>query len=852
MGKIRFRLKRQLIVLIAFILITFLFFSANAAPLVFEPVTRTLPDGTVIKMFVSGDEFFNYLHDANGFPVGTGDDGYYYYLIQNIDNFVLTTYRVGAVDPNIIPGIKTVSIPSYVSAKREAYQKQMDELSAINGVKSINKSSGVFNNLVIYIRFKNEPEFSVTRSAYDTRLNSLTGSSLRVYYREVSYNKLDMYSYSFPGGATSNIYYTDTYTRNYYQDYASTNPTGYQNETERTSREHALLANAISWATSNYNLPDVNFDLNQDGYFDNICFIIKGSADGWNELLWPHRWALFSQIVKIGNLRVSGYTFQLENVTVTTLSHEMFHALGAPDLYHYNDSEYPVGPWDIMANGGCHMGSWMKYKYGGWISKLPEVKESGTYVLKPLDQEKNNCYKIKSPYREDQFFVVEFRKKEGNYESLLPASGLIVQRIDTRYTGNSTGPPDEIYIFRKNGGLGLPGDINSAALSDLYGRKSFSDDTNPYAFFQDGTKTGINISNVISMGDSMAFSVNIDSPVDLTLTPVEDTRMTVSWKCVSGKNFLVAASTTPETLTPRAGVTYNQGDTIRKHGVIVQNAPDKTLLHSGLESDQDYYYTVWTVVSTTPLKYSVPVSANKRTGIYSISALPYEEKFDNISSELPRGWKAYTGTEGWQLYTTQPFSAPNSVVLKNTAQISDDWLFTPGFELNTSKKYMITFRYRNKVNSVKESLYLRGGTARYNNGLALLNLFSSTDFDFKDYALFKSVFETAGSGTFYFGYRTGDTKQGVIIDDFKFEEVPINTTQHSEPEEFYPNPTTGSIIVPATGNTGISIFRTDGTKMYDMEIESMQQIDLSFLGKGVFLIRFTTSEKSITRKIIIL
>jgi hypothetical protein len=494
----------------------------------------------------------------------------------------------------------------------------------------------------------------------------------------------------------------------------------------------------------------------------------------------------------------------------------------------------------------------MKYKYGGWISILPEIKESGTYILKPLDQEKNNCYKIKSPYREDQFFVVEFRKKEGYYESLLPTSGLIVQRIDTRYTGNSTGPPDEIYIFRKNGGLGIAGDINSAALSDLFGRKLFSDDTNPYAFFQDGSKTGINISNVISMGDSMTFSVNIDNPVDLSLAPVEDTKMTVSWKCVGGKNFLVAASTTPETLTPRAGVTYSQGDTIGKLGVIVQNAPDKTLIHYGLESDQEYYYTVWTVVSTNPLKYSIPVSANKRSGIYSISAFPYEEKFDEISSELPRGWKAYSGTQGWQLYNIEPFSAPNSVVLKNIAQNSDDWLFTPGFELNSSKKYMITFRYRNKTNSVKESLYLRGGTARYNNGLALLNLFSSTNFDFKDYVLFKSVCRTTSSGTFYFGYKTGETEQGVVIDDFKFEEVPINTIQHINPEEFYPNPTSGSIIVPATGSTGISIFRADGTKIYDMEIESMQQIDLSFLGRGVFLIRFTTSEKSITRKIIIL
>ncbi len=58
-----------------------------SAPLYFEPVEVTLPDGTTLNLFVSGDEFFNWMHDKEGFPVAVGSDGYYYYQIQDLSTF---------------------------------------------------------------------------------------------------------------------------------------------------------------------------------------------------------------------------------------------------------------------------------------------------------------------------------------------------------------------------------------------------------------------------------------------------------------------------------------------------------------------------------------------------------------------------------------------------------------------------------------------------------------------------------------------------------------------------------------------------------------------------------------------
>lgn len=851
----RLRNRSQILFLVICLLINALNdFSLSAAPLHFEPVSKSLPDGSIINIFISGDEFFNYLHDANGFPLGKGNDGYYYYLVQKGDNFIPTSSRFNTEDPSKIAGMKKVTIPSWVTEKVKEYNKSLGEEANKKGVKVFNKSAGVFNNLVIYIKFLNESDFTVTRSAYDAMMNSTSSSSLRYYNREISYNLLDVVSYSFPGGSTSNICYSDNNSRKYYQPYnASTNPTGYKNDSERTTREHSLLASAITWAANYSALPaGVDFDINKDGIVDNICFIVKGTYDGWNDLLWPHRWALYTQTVKIGGLNVFGYTFQLENVNVNTLSHEMLHALGAPDLYHYNDDLKPVGPWDIMAEGRGHPGAWMKYKYGGWIDNIPEITSSGTYILRPLTEKFKNAYIIKSPYRSDQFVTVEFRKKAGLYESFLPASGMIIQRITAGLNGNASGPPDEIYVYRLNGSAVSNGDLNSATFSDITGRTSFTSNTNPASLLSNGSVSGIKITNIKIQGDSMLFTVDVGFPFDLVLEAIEDTKISARWKCFNVTDFLVAVSTTNEKNGPSALKHYQPGDTIGVNGIVIQNGPAKTLTQSNLKSDETYYFSVWAVTGESPYKYSISARASLRTGIYTIQDFPYVENFDEISTELSRGWKAKAGNGGWELYDSGEPAFRNSLLLLNPTHGIDEWVFTPGFMLLENKKYMISFNYRNKTQSVQESLYLGGGTSRLKTGLKQLNLFTSVNFDFSEFSLFKSVFVSPTSSPYYFGFKTGLNTEGVAIENFRIEEVPAATVQHSEPIEFYPNPSNGIITIPTTGLTEITVFSSGGIKIYDTRIESMKVVDLSFLGRGLYFVRFKTNEKTVTGKIIIM
>ena len=45
-----------------------------AAPLKNIEVRITQPNGQIINCFASGDEYYNYLHDANGFTIVKGED----------------------------------------------------------------------------------------------------------------------------------------------------------------------------------------------------------------------------------------------------------------------------------------------------------------------------------------------------------------------------------------------------------------------------------------------------------------------------------------------------------------------------------------------------------------------------------------------------------------------------------------------------------------------------------------------------------------------------------------------------------------------------------------------------------
>lgn len=386
---------------------------------------------------------------------------------------------------------------------------------------------GTINNIVVFIRFSDQSEFNEELSYYDNMFNNAS-NSMDNYFKEVSYSQLSIHSLFYPQttGLTV-ISYQDSQSRSYYQrkkdkDGNIINPNGYENDS--WTREYALVKNAVNFIAGEVD-SSINIDSDNDGIVDSICFIVKGGSEGWVDLLWPHKLDLPFGTVSINGKEVSSYDFQLEKgLDVGVLCHEMCHTLGFPDLYHYADSDdnpnndtgiAAVGPWDLMDKTGDHspqhMGSYMKYKYGTWINSIPQISGQGPHTLNPLTSPTNNSFQIASPVSSSEFFVVEYRRKTGIFESSLPDSGLIIYRIN---------PPDEVFACRAGVSVSNPNGNgpDNANLSIESGLSTLGGKENPI-LLSNKTDSNLKIIVVRNADNTISFEIaDVNDSADLSIS----------------------------------------------------------------------------------------------------------------------------------------------------------------------------------------------------------------------------------------------------------------------------------------------------------------------------------------------
>lgn len=512
---------KSLLIAIMLLCVTAVF----AAP--FQNVEKVLtqPNGTKLYCFASGDEFYSRLHDAEGYTIVQAENGYFVYAAADSKGSVMaTTHIAGKVNP------KSLGLKPNIMISQEEYQKRrkMMEVPEVRNEEGLNH--GVYNNLVIFIKFKGDGEFKTTQTEIDSMFNydGYYDISMNNYFKKATYNQLSMKSYCYPIADGDRVLaYEDIYPRNYYQPYnPTTNPEGY---TDQAEREFPLLKRAVEYVADQVPA-DLEIDRDGDGFIDNVIFVVKGNVGDWSDLLWPHMWSMYGEEAYINGKRVGTFNFQLETssyFSVSTLCHEMSHSLGFPDLYHYNtisDHLSPAGPWDLMcgnANPPQHSGTYMKYKYGTWIDDIPEIGY-GTYTLEANSWEggRRNCYKMPSSHP-DQFYLVEYRNKGNFFEKGLPSGGLLIYRIDTRFHGcqnhNGSDKLDEVYIFRPGGSYNQNGTINAAAFSKDFDKVIFNYETDPYPFLNRNDEDVVfNISDISEIGNQMTFTYR---PIETDLDP---------------------------------------------------------------------------------------------------------------------------------------------------------------------------------------------------------------------------------------------------------------------------------------------------------------------------------------------
>jgi M6 family metalloprotease-like protein len=397
-------------------------------------------------------------------------------------------------------------------------------------------------NLVIFIRFADDPEFTQSLEPIDQMFNDTTPYHISVYnyYNTTTYGKINYHTVFTNNIQNSTIVsYQDPMPRSYFQPYSETNPDGYPPQTMDITnpRETELLIRVMHYVDSLQLVsPDINLDGNNDGLIDNISFIIKGNVGNWADLLWPHMDFFGPEVSQytINGKTPGAYNFEFSNsgnyFTANTFCHEMGHSLGIPDFYHYfyTNEVMPVGLWDQMAHNNLQQFSAiLKYKFLGIVDEPIEITEDGHYILNSnTSSDQQNCYFIRSSIDPDQWFTFEYRNCD-DFMDNVPHSGVIIGRwydnvdLDDLYdSGNGFfdffEKPHTYWIFRPNSNIDtINGNVNNAAFG--YGnRTSFGPATNPYPFIFDGTpETSFEITNITYSGDQASFDVhflNVDVP----------------------------------------------------------------------------------------------------------------------------------------------------------------------------------------------------------------------------------------------------------------------------------------------------------------------------------------------------
>ena len=478
----------------------------NAAPVKNLAVLRVQPKGDTLHCFVTGDEFFHRLHDANDYTIVLNPEtGWYVYAQVENGLLVPTQWIPGQDDPATV-GLTPGLMPGKEVLKKRHDAWEIPEKYRPETPKTSGANHGTLNNIVIFIRFSDEQTCtSVSPTEMNNKFNdsSANAVSLYSYLKVASFNKLNVVTHFYPALSSNTVLsYQDSLPRGYFQPYSTSNPQGYDpdDDYERANREFDLLERAVNWVNANCPIPSsLNIDMDNDGLIDNVCFVVSGSNDGWSDLLWPHKWSLYDRIVNINNKRVYVFNFQLAGsgdhyFGVSTLCHEMTHTLGCPDLYHYNEytTVSPAGSWDLMEQNSTPpqmTNSLFKYKYLNWFDSIPELTDSGRYTIQSLATGPNRAYKIASR-NSNQWYILEYRNTDDRFDSSIPNRGLLIWRYNNLYEADNASfdddTPHELWLFRPGSNNDFTNGTISAASFGVSGRTSFGPNTNPHPYLCNG------------------------------------------------------------------------------------------------------------------------------------------------------------------------------------------------------------------------------------------------------------------------------------------------------------------------------------------------------------------------------
>lgn len=515
--------------------------SLRAVPAAPYLMPFTQPDGSVVNVYLRGDEFFSYLESEDGYLLSRTASGFIEYARVNAD-FQIVPLGVKATRPaDRTPVEKQFLLTAHkIDFYRDALsmkhvENKQKSLSQVSG-RAVQKSyplKGSPKSLVILANFSDiKFSSSTAQKDYTRLLNEKDYSDFGGYG-----SAKDFFEISSNGVFSPEFVVVGPYDLPQPCEYYGA-PSGGENDI----RAHQMIVDACKAASNDIDFSE--YDTDKDGKVDNVFVYYAGHnqaehAPDWT--IWPHRHALYYDNLMLDGVKVFDYacTSELRGMSGTTrcgigtFCHEFGHVLGLPDFYATNDARHPtLGTWDIMDQGsynnaGCSPPTYSSYEryFLGWLT--PELlSEEKLYSLPPLVTS-NKAYIVSSNGKHPgsgqnpspaEFFMIENRRAIGMDSYAVPAEGLLVSHVVYSVSSwNSNGPNNDpnnmgVEIVCASGTTASPS-YNVYPGRDEVRRCNF--------VLRDGTRLQTPLTEISESGENTLFKFGVD-PNAPTLKVVDE------------------------------------------------------------------------------------------------------------------------------------------------------------------------------------------------------------------------------------------------------------------------------------------------------------------------------------------
>lgn len=264
------------------------------------------------------------------------------------------------------------------------------------------------------------------------------------------------------------------------------------------------------------------------------CYYAGEPDSAWGKGLWPHQGWIYPKYTVDG---VYCYKYQMSNIgtslEIGTTVHENGHLLCSwPDLYDYDGDSGGAGSYCLMSytndKNPVPPNPYFRWN-AGWVgyTRLNDYPSGSQIIV--------NAGSL-SAYRWDgtasnEFFMIENIRKTGRWR-YMPDEGLLIWHIDTKGNNNynqmtysnhfmvSVEQADGLYQLEKN--------INSGGANDLFHsgwKDKFDNTTTPNSKWWNGSDSGLKISNISAVDDTMTFTLGNGSGTPTT-TPGQTATLT--------------------------------------------------------------------------------------------------------------------------------------------------------------------------------------------------------------------------------------------------------------------------------------------------------------------------------------